>query len=105
MRIAHSSKLKIFMSFILFMAFVCQNNVDAQSVKNKKKKRKTEEVVKPKKPKKSIATLTKSSKKIEGLFTIFQDTVSGDLKMLIKKNQLDKDYIYFSQIADGVTEA
>ena len=47
----------------------------------------------------------KKSKKIEGLFTIFQDTVTGAVKMLITKDQLDKDYIYFSQIADGVTEA
>ena len=105
MKIVHSSKLRFFMSFILFIAFVGLNNMDAQRKKKNKKKGKTEEVIKPKKPKKSIATLTKSSKKIEGLFTIFQDTVSGNLKMLIKKNQLDKDYIYFSQIADGVTEA
>ncbi len=98
MKIVHSSKLRFFMSFILFIAFVGLNNMDAQRKKKNKKKGKTEEVIKPKKPKKSIATLTKSSKKIEGLFTIFQDTVSGNLKMLIKKNQLDKDYIYFSQL-------
>jgi hypothetical protein len=58
-----------------------------------------------KKDKKTIAELTKSSKKIEGLFTIYQDTVSGDVKMSLSENQLHKDFIYFSQIADGVTEA
>ena len=59
----------------------------------------------PKKKEKSIADLTKSSKKIEGLFTIFQDTVTGATKLLVKEEQFNKDYIYFAQIADGVTEA
>lgn len=58
-----------------------------------------------KKDEKTIADLTKSSKKIEGLFTIFQDTLTGDVKMVLKENQLNEDFIYFSQIADGVTEA
>ena len=57
------------------------------------------------KKEKTIAELTKSSNKIDGLFTIFQDSASGELKMLIRKDQLDNDFIYFSQIADGVTEA
>ena len=57
------------------------------------------------KKEKSIKDLTKSSSTIDGLFTIFQDSSSGELKMLITEDQLDKDFIYFSQIADGVTEA
>ena len=57
------------------------------------------------KKEKTIAELTKSSNKIDGLFPIFQDSASGELKMLIRKDQLDNDFIYFSQIADGVTEA
>lgn len=51
---------------------------------------------------KTIEDLTKSSIKIEGLFTIFQDTVNGKLKMIVKESQFNKDFIYFSQIADGV---
>jgi len=39
------------------------------------------------------------------LFTIFQDTVTGSVNLLIKENQLDKEFIYFSQIADGVADA
>ena len=57
------------------------------------------------KKKKSIKDLTKSSQKIDGLFPIFQDSTSGELKMLVSEEQLNKDFIYFSQIADGVTEA
>ena len=54
---------------------------------------------------KTIEDLTKSSSTIDGLFTIFQDSASGEIKMLIREDQLNKDFIYFSQIADGVTEA
>ncbi|MGB2397861.1 MAG: zinc-dependent metalloprotease [Flavobacteriaceae bacterium] len=54
---------------------------------------------------KTIADLTKSSHKIEGLFTIYRDSISGKIKLMIKENQLDERFIYFSQIADGVTEA
>tara|TARA_B100000768_G_scaffold180743_1_gene201516 strand:+ start:2291 stop:4831 length:2541 start_codon:yes stop_codon:yes gene_type:complete len=54
---------------------------------------------------KSISDITKSSIKIDGLFTIYQDSISGDVKLAIKGTQLNKDFIYFSQIADGVTEA
>ena len=104
----NSKNLRIFWSFILMLAIVGVQDMDAQRKKRKKKKGKTEQVAKPKpkpKPKKSIATLTKSSKKIEGLFTIYQDTVTGAVKMVVTKDQLNKDYIYFSQIADAVTDA
>ena len=54
---------------------------------------------------KTIADLTKSSKKLEGLFEIYQDTINGKLKMVVSKDQFEKEFIYFSQIADGVVEA
>ena len=98
--------MRILWLFLLAISIIGIQETNAQ----RKKKKDEKETVTPKptppsKKDKTIEELTKSSKKIEGLFTIFQDTVSGDLKMLIKKDQLDKDYIYFSQIADGVTEA
>ena len=68
-------------------------------------KKKEDDSDKKEKAEKTIADLTKSSKKISGLFTIYQDTISGGIKMVVKENQLNKDFIYFSQIADGVTEA
>tara|TARA_R110002073_G_scaffold53840_4_gene138892 strand:- start:94845 stop:97460 length:2616 start_codon:yes stop_codon:yes gene_type:complete len=104
----NSRNLRILWSFILMFAIIGVQDMDAQRKKKKKKKGKTEQVAKPKpkpKPKKSIATLTKSSKKIEGLFTIYQDTITGAVKMVVTKDQLNKDYIYFSQIADAVTDA
>lgn len=80
--------------------------MNAQKRKKKKNKAKTEvSSASKKKPQKTIKSLTKSSKKLDGLFTIYQDSVTGDVKLLLKKEQLNKDFIYFSQIADGVTEA
>lgn len=105
----NSRTLRVLWSLFLMLAIVGVQDAEAQRRKKKKKKGKTEMAAKPKpkpkKPKKSIASLTKKSKKMEGLFTVYQDTVTGAVKMLITKDQLDKDYIYFSQIADGVTEA
>ncbi|NJX15458.1 DUF5117 domain-containing protein [Tamlana crocina] len=83
-------------------------NLDAQNKKKKRKKDATTEAVvdagKTGKTK-SIAELVKSSKKIDGLFPIYQDTITGSIQLLISEDQIGKDYIYFSQIADGVLDA
>ncbi|MDP1842508.1 MAG: zinc-dependent metalloprotease [Sediminibacterium sp.] len=55
----------------------------------------------PKKP--TIADKTKGNKKAEGLFTIYQDTVTGSLQMYIRKDQLDKEFIYQSFSISGPT--
>lgn len=99
--------LKLIGLAILLTAFIVPQNVEAQ----RKKKRKKDEVVAPvkpapKKPKeKKIGDLVKSSKEIDGLFKIYQDTITGSLQMVISNDQLDQEYIYFSQIANGVTDA
>jgi hypothetical protein len=38
------------------------------------------------------------------LFTFYQNQEDGSLQLLVKKSQLNKEYIYFSQIADGLNE-
>ena len=100
-----SRKFRILCSLILTIAIVGVQDMEAQRKKKSKKDAKKEMAKpkpKPKKKGKTIADLTKSSKKIEGLFTIFQDTITGKVNLLVKKDQLDKDFIYFSQIADGI---
>ena len=107
MKAVYSKKLKFLCSLFLMMSILGVQDANAQFWK-KKKKEADKAVVKktpPKKKGKSIKDLTKSSKKIEGLFTIYQDTVTGSVKLLVKEDQLNKDFIYFSQIADGVTDA
>ena len=54
---------------------------------NKKKEKKKEK-------KKTIADLTKSSRKYPGLFTVYEDTTTGALQLLIKKSQIGQEYIY-----------
>ncbi|HET9057513.1 MAG TPA: zinc-dependent metalloprotease [Chitinophagaceae bacterium] len=58
------------------------------------------DTAKPKKPA-GIADKVKSSKKIDGLFTIYQDTTTGSIQLYIKKNQLGKEFIYQSFSISG----
>lgn len=94
---------------ILLMAlFLMPLNFEAQNrKKDKKKKSKTEAAAPAKKPskKKTIASLTKSSKKIEGLFTLYQDTITGALQMIVTEDDINKEFIHFAQVADGVLDA
>ena len=107
MKTSYSIRFKILFSLFLTLYFVGVQDTNAQFWKKKKDTKKTATPKKTplKKKGKTIEALTKSSKKIEGLFTIYQDTITGAVKLLVKKEQLNKDFIYFSQIADGVTEA
>ena len=62
------------------------------------------DTTKPAAPKKqTVADKTKGNKKIEGLFTVYQDTVTGSLQMYIRKDQLDKEFIYQSFSISGPT--
>lgn len=57
--------------------------------------------VAPKKP--TVADKTKGNKKNEGLFTLYQDTATGSVQMYIKKDQLEKEFIYQSFSISGPT--
>ena len=85
-------KIKLFLVLSLFTlnTVIAQNNDTKITDKKKDEKSKT------------LEDFTKSSKKIEGLFDIYQDTITGQVQMLIREDQLNKDYIYGSQIADCV---
>lgn len=54
-------------------------------------------------PKPSVNDKVKSSKKTGGLFTLYQDTATGSVQLYVKKNQLDKEYIYQSFSMGGPT--
>src|SRR5690606_2958529 len=51
----------------------------------------------------SIGDKIKSSKKIEGLFSLYRDTATASLQLYVNKNQLDKDFIYQSFSMGGPT--
>lgn len=63
------------------------------------------DTVKPKKPATppGITDKVKSSRKNEGLFTIFQDTATGSVQLYVRKDQLGKEYIYQSFSINGPT--
>lgn len=106
MRMTSIKAIKLFAMALLLCAFVMPQNVNAQRKKRKKDKTETPAPPKPpKKKEKSIKDLTKSSKKIEGLFTVYEDTITGALQMVVNANQLGKEYIYFSQVSNGSTDA
>lgn len=54
---------------------------------------------------KSIADLTKGSRSIPGLFQMYQDTVSGAVRMVVSESQLNKEFILFSHVMNGVVDA
>src|SRR4051812_31983599 len=51
----------------------------------------------------SISDKVKKCKKLDGLFTLYRDTTNGSLLMLVKKDQMNKEFIYFSYIENGNT--
>jgi hypothetical protein len=60
------------------------------------------DTAKPKKPA-GITDKVKSSRKIDGMFTLYQDTTTGSIQLYVKKNQLNKEYIYQSFSINGPT--
>lgn len=55
--------------------------------------------------KKSIATLVKPTKKVDGLFTVYQDTANGSLMMTVSKDKIGKEFIYFTHVVDAPVAA
>ena len=77
------------MKKLLILLLIVSGNLAMSQEKKKEESDKKDE--------KTIADLTKSSKKIEGLFTIFQDTLTGDVKMVLKeKSTKRRFYLFFS---------
>ena len=49
-----------------------------------------------------FAEAVKSSTKMEGLFTVYQDSTKGSLLLAIGPDQFDDEFIYFTHVVDGV---
>lgn len=84
-------------------------NASAQEIKKTAEKpadttKKVAPITPPTPPKPTVADKIKSSKKIDGLFTLYKDTLTGSLQLYVKKEQLDKDYIYQSFSMGGPTQ-
>ena len=55
--------------------------------------------------KKTIAATVKAMKKMEGLFTVYQDTTNGSLMMSVPKSKIGKEFIYFTHVVDAPVAA
>ena len=97
-------KLLMCCSLGLSVLFCLPTESHAQFFKRKKKSEQSEEGPKKKKETKSISEVTKNATSEEGLFTMYRDTISGKTWMAIPNSAFDNEYIYFSQIEDGVLQ-
>lgn len=52
----------------------------------------------------TIADLTENSDRFDGLFTLYRDRDTGETRMAVLPEHLDKEYIYVSVSTDGVVE-
>lgn len=83
--------------------------VDANAQKKNKGKKNANIAAKPTSPeppkekKPTLAEKVKSSKKLKGLFTIYQDTITGSVQLYVKKSQLGKEFVYQSFSISGPT--
>lgn len=96
-------------SILFSLALFCATGTLAQekkkplSVVDSVKKAVVDSIKKATPAKPSIDEKIKSSKKIDGLFRLYRDTVTGSLQMYVSKDQLGKDYIYQSFSMGGPT--
>ncbi|MEI6534252.1 MAG: hypothetical protein WCN98_02840, partial [Verrucomicrobiaceae bacterium] len=54
---------------------------------------------------KTVAEATKNCREFDGLFPVFVDRESGAVHLFVRKDQIGREFIYFSHIVDGVLEA
>ncbi len=66
---------------------------------------KKKESAKEKKGGKEYEAIKKKCVEVPGLFTLMQDTTSGDVYMWVGEDQINQEFIHFSQVADGVLGA
>ena len=97
--------LKLLTLFTLCALMFMVNDSAYAQKKKKSKKGATEVASKPKKkgPKK-VADEIKKLQEIEGLFTLYRDSVNGGLKMVIDEDQINKEYIHWYYIENGLAE-
>ncbi len=81
----------------------------SQRGKKSKKNKGTENTTPPKRggkdDPKELKELTKDAVALEGLFTLYSDTSNGKGWMAIPDSMLEKPFIYFSHVEDGVAES
>ena len=89
--------MKFILHVIALLAFSIQLHAQAKTEESKDKDKEKKE--------KGIQDVVKACKKIEGLFTFYQDTTNAKVYMQVNSDQLDKEYIHFYHIENGALNA
>ncbi|MDQ3192062.1 MAG: zinc-dependent metalloprotease [Bacteroidota bacterium] len=99
--------LAIFITIFFFAFSLTDSFAQFGWIKKKSAPTNTKEitVIVEKEDIKSINSALRRCKHYKGLLNLYQDTVTGSMYLLVKKEQLDKEYIYFSKTVDGVMAA
>src|SRR5688500_10347674 len=92
--------MKKFLMFLILSPGLMLTAVRAQDKKGAAAPPPAADTSKPKKPA-GITDKVKSCRKVDGLFTLYQDTATGSVQLYVKKNQLGKEYIYQSFSLSG----
>ncbi|HUH74321.1 MAG TPA: zinc-dependent metalloprotease [Chitinophagales bacterium] len=91
---------------LLVLAIVASENIQAKCKKKKGDKVIEVTIVPEKKDEfKSVKEVTEKLKKLEGLFPMYQDSMTGKSYIEISETQLGKEYVYFMYVLDGVVDA
>ena len=95
----------VLMSCLLALAGLLGAPEDSWAAKGKKKDGVGEQVEeKSEDEEKSIGDVTKESERFDGLFVMFQSRKDGKLHMLVRADQIDKEFVYFRMVRDGIAE-
>ncbi|MGB0166501.1 MAG: zinc-dependent metalloprotease [Luteibaculum sp.] len=98
-------KIKSLLSLTL-LVMMAWGTADAQFFPTRvKPNQKPTEKSDEKKDGKEFQKIKAKSKEIPGLFPLWQDTTNGSIYMWVKEDQINKEFIHFSQVADGVLGA
>ena len=92
-------KKYLMLSLVLMIGI---GSINAQQVTAPKMGEKTDSA-KPVSKKPNLADKVKGQSKNVGLFTLYQDTATGSVQMYIRKDQLNKEFIYESFSISGPT--
>ncbi|WP_265593656.1 zinc-dependent metalloprotease [Verrucomicrobium sp. BvORR034] len=81
------------------------NPVEAPAAKVEEKRPAPVTVVPAPPKKKTIADVTKNCDEIKGLFNLHRDRENGTVYLFVRKDQMEKEFIYFSHTVEGVLAA
>ncbi len=98
--INHTSVWPLLILFVVL--FTLPNDLAAQKTKGKKKG--GDPAPSEEKKNELIEDFAKKSIRHPGLFEMYQDSVTGDAYMVIRDDQIGKEFIYFSHTIDGIMD-